>query len=955
MSHNHTVSVNSIGSVVEPTTPESGKRGKGFWGESGKADISLPTFISDAAGMAAMGQGQPQSLSSGVGLNAINIPPMESQFQMASHLSMTHLPPSNSVVRNDFVTNASNNTSASMASNLPPIGAAIGTRSDTPPSISIARGSPPGLRNRASESSERNFVTERTSDSSGEARIFSDEAKSNHFAGKFKGKSDARGYGNWRKSDSNSTVNIKGRDYKQDKKSQENGSINGDTSRVKSRNVSLDESAGLKIDKDYLTSISKLPLTCLTSIILKLAKDQYGCRFLQKKIDENLIPSYQLRLANFETIFNEIYPNLYELIIDPFGNYLIQKLIVYCSETNLNLILEILQYNLFQISINQHGTRALQKIVDNLNNTHQLSLLIKGLKPYIIELIKDLNGNHVIQKILNKYPPSDCQFIYDSIIQDLYIVATHKHGCCVLQKCLNHVTPSQLEQFSTSILNFDNFNLLINDQFGNYVLQYLISINSWEINYKIFDNFIRFGINNLCNSKFSSNVIEKFLKNCYNNEVVNINFSNLKFELIYNILINDLNKLINDPYGNYVIQTLIDILIHPLVNYYNQDLAESQGSRSNSPCPFTAVKLPLLLPKNYLSLHESLQIIIIKSWFQNCKIISSFGKRIQSKINVILNSPAPVMNKKKTFKNGNSGVNYHQNMNANGEFIVNEPEAPSQFQGQLNGQFNGQHQNGQFNGQNQYGPIHGGNGSHGGYVYGGQLQGHGGNGGNGGNGGHSGNFQPHQVRNRSQSVSDFPTRPMPKHDVPQFAYNDFTVNEHPFGAPANPQYLNYQTHQNPSHQYSLSSGSNFYQPEFSRTPPPFEFGHNHKGSVSSISQMSQGGHYTTSSTPNSFTQQSLSQGQGLSQPQVQSTLPQHYQLQQQHLHQQQQLLQQQQQQQLQQQQLFPQPFAQPAYSQPGFQHSRSVSSASSLNSVTPSFNGFGGNLLNNNPIKYFQN
>ncbi|EGW32558.1 uncharacterized protein SPAPADRAFT_67158 [Spathaspora passalidarum NRRL Y-27907] len=423
-----------------------------------------------------------------------------------------------------------------------------------------------------------------------------------------------------------------------------------------------------KIDKEYLASINKLPLIQLKSEILKLSKDQYGCRFLQKKIDENLIPNYQVRHANFEIIFKQIYPYMYDLIIDPFGNYLIQKLIIYCNEANLNLLLEILQENLFQISISQHGTRALQKIIDNLNNSYQLELLIKGLKPYIIDLIKDLNGNHVIQKILNKYQPQDCQFIYDSIIDDLYIVATHKHGCCVLQKCLNHVTPAQLQQFSAAILRFDNFKLLINDQFGNYVLQYLISINSFEMNYKIFENFVQFNIGNLCNLKFSSNVVEKFLKNCFNNETMDMSFSNLKFELIYNILINDLNKLINDPYGNYVIQTLIDILINPHVDNNQVE------------------KLSLVLPdKQQQQSHEleqnSLQIMIIKYWFQNCKIVSSFGKRIQSKINTILNN-----NSSTTTSSSSPATNFlfsHQpnmlnnnnkksQMNANGEFIVND-------------------------------------------------------------------------------------------------------------------------------------------------------------------------------------------------------------------------------------------------------------------------------------------
>ncbi|CUM65016.1 uncharacterized protein PRCAT00002635001 [Priceomyces carsonii] len=416
-----------------------------------------------------------------------------------------------------------------------------------------------------------------------------------------------------------------------------------------------------KIDKEYLASISKVPLQQISLDILQLSKDQYGCRFLQKKIDENLIPNKASRQANFEVIFKEIYPYMYELIIDPFGNYLIQKLISYCDEANLNLMLKILQYNLFQISINQHGTRALQKLIDSLNNNLQLELLTKGLQPYIIELIKDLNGNHVIQKILNKYLPEDCQFIYDSIINDLLTVATHKHGCCVLQKCLNHVTPNQLLSFSNKILSFEVFVKLINDQFGNYVLQYLISINSFEINLKMFNNFIAFGINNLCNLKFSSNVIEKFLKNCYNNEFRSEQFSNLKFSLVYQILITDLNKLINDPYGNYVIQTLIDVLINSKVGYKE---------------PFLNSFLKLL-PLNYKTLQDTLQIIIIKNWFKNCKIVSSFGKRIQLKINLILNGvPQQQFHSSPYYapKNRSQNMISPQNMNAQGEFVNSDSQ-----------------------------------------------------------------------------------------------------------------------------------------------------------------------------------------------------------------------------------------------------------------------------------------
>lgn len=417
-----------------------------------------------------------------------------------------------------------------------------------------------------------------------------------------------------------------------------------------------------KIDKDYLALVLKAPLTLLRSHILRLAKDQYGCRFLQKRIDENVVASRLARVANFEVIFKEVHPLLYELIIDPFGNYLVQKLVDYCSETDLDLMLEILQNNLFLVSINQHGTRALQKVIDHMSNGHQLALLMKGLKPYIIELIKDLNGNHVIQKILNKYPPDNCQFIYSSIIDDILVVATHKHGCCVLQKCLNHVNPAQLSAFSEKILQYNVFVVLINDQFGNYVLQYLISIDSADVNCALFKNFLKYGINDLCNLKFSSNVVEKLMKNCYHNEPKLLKFSDLKFSIIASIFNTDLNKLINDPYGNYVIQTLIDILINPNVSYF-------QGNeRALLP------SLQQLLPQNYNLSSDSLQIQIIKNWFQNCKIVSSFGKRIQLKINIILNGVSKASGRKYQQNHGNmvippANTLPNQNMNANGEFV----------------------------------------------------------------------------------------------------------------------------------------------------------------------------------------------------------------------------------------------------------------------------------------------
>ena len=59
--------------------------------------------------------------------------------------------------------------------------------------------------------------------------------------------------------------------------------------------------------------------------VMSVAKDQNGCRFLQRKFDEGGHEAIAI-------VFPEILDNLIELMTDPFGNYLTQKLLDRCSE-----------------------------------------------------------------------------------------------------------------------------------------------------------------------------------------------------------------------------------------------------------------------------------------------------------------------------------------------------------------------------------------------------------------------------------------------------------------------------------------------------------------------------------------------------------------------------------------------------------------------------------------------
>ena len=84
-------------------------------------------------------------------------------------------------------------------------------------------------------------------------------------------------------------------------------------------------------------------------------------------------------------------------------------------------------------------------------------------------------------------------------------VATHKHGCCVFQRCIDHANEQQGEQLYKELIK--NTIALSQDQFGNYVLQYVLDKPDTNLTPLIrqFQNHVV----QLSKAKFSSNVIEK--------------------------------------------------------------------------------------------------------------------------------------------------------------------------------------------------------------------------------------------------------------------------------------------------------------------------------------------------------------------------------------------------------------------------------------------------------------
>lgn len=309
-------------------------------------------------------------------------------------------------------------------------------------------------------------------------------------------------------------------------------------------------------------------LTEAQGYIYLLAKDQHGCRFLQRIFDEGTPKDVQI-------VFSEIIDHVVELMVNPFGNYLMQKLLEVCSEEQRKQILLMVTEEpgqLVRISLNIHGTRVVQKLIETLKTRHEISLVISALEPGFLALIKDLNGNHVVQRCLQCLSIEDNKFIFVAAAKFCVDIATHRHGCCVLQRCITHSTGEHQQKLIAEISA--NGLLLAQDAYGNYVVQYVLDLGIPSATSTLTSQFEGNYVH-LSTQKFSSHVVEKCL------DILNYES---RSRIIHELLsVSHFEQLLQDPHANYVVQTAVRVSEGPIHNMLVEAIESHKAISRNSP------------------------------------------------------------------------------------------------------------------------------------------------------------------------------------------------------------------------------------------------------------------------------------------------------------------------------------------------------------------------------------
>uniref|UniRef100_A0A8C2H7R2 Pumilio homolog 1 n=1 Tax=Cyprinus carpio TaxID=7962 RepID=A0A8C2H7R2_CYPCA len=269
------------------------------------------------------------------------------------------------------------------------------------------------------------------------------------------------------------------------------------------------------------------------------------CRFIQLKLERASPAERQL-------VFNEILQAAYQLMVDVFGNYVIQKFFEFGSLDQKLALAERIRGHVLSLALQMYGCRVIQKALEFIPSDQQV-IMVRELDGHVLKCVKDQNGNHVVQKCIECVQPHALQFIIDAFKGQVFALSTHPYGCRVIQRILEHCLPEQTLSILEEI--HQHTEQLVQDQYGNYVIQHVLEHGRAEDKSKIVSE-IRGNVLGLSQHKFASNVVEKCVTHSLRAERAMLidevcSMADGPHSALYTMM--------KDQYANYVVQKMIDV------------------------------------------------------------------------------------------------------------------------------------------------------------------------------------------------------------------------------------------------------------------------------------------------------------------------------------------------------------------------------------------------------------
>ena len=201
---------------------------------------------------------------------------------------------------------------------------------------------------------------------------------------------------------------------------------------------------------------------------------------------------------------------LTKIMKNTYGNYFVQQIIFNSNPKIIHIILEQIYDSFIDISKNESGIFALQKLIDEIPTPSDDEILVlEAIKNHEIEMIYHKYGTYVLQKIVEHIPDNRRTSLNEIITNNIKDLALDVNGICLLKKFIRSNT---IESDKKKIKNVFENNIMVLSQspYGNYGIQFLLENWKWddlkEIIEKICENIII-----LSSQQYSFNIVEKLI------------------------------------------------------------------------------------------------------------------------------------------------------------------------------------------------------------------------------------------------------------------------------------------------------------------------------------------------------------------------------------------------------------------------------------------------------------
>jgi len=273
--------------------------------------------------------------------------------------------------------------------------------------------------------------------------------------------------------------------------------------------------------------------------------------------------------------------------------------------------------------------RQIQNKLDkNINNYKYSEEFYDNIKFKLIEIIEHQFGNYVIQKFLSVllYQENKNLFkmVFLEINDKLFEICIHNYGTRVIQKTLEKLDNKIYYKIETNELNNVFKNLIENhlyelccDKNGNHVYQKLLRVFPKERNQFLYDSLIKISL--------PVSIIQQgatLLQTAFDYSSKN------QQDDLCNAIVENIEKLINDKYGNYTIQTIFklfnDKINDKIYKYIDENLLQLSKEK------FSSNVIDKCIIKDYEKSTKLIESIIHKNIIKDI-IVDQYGNYVVQK------------------------------------------------------------------------------------------------------------------------------------------------------------------------------------------------------------------------------------------------------------------------------------------------------------------------------------